>query len=130
MTGATLALLVVVSQSFAFASNPDVVSRAKKAVASSPDDWYVLASAADVCLEQHANLKEARQWIEKSLEMEENAYTLEVMGDYYLESNEPLKAIEYYVLSLKKARDTQNELNPENQQAKIARANKLHKTCK
>ncbi|MEL7147733.1 MAG: hypothetical protein AAFO69_15265, partial [Bacteroidota bacterium] len=121
-------LLVVVSQSFAYANNPDVISKAKKAVASSPDDWYVLASSADVCLEQHANITEAKQWIQKSLEMEENAYTLEVMGDYYLESKQPVKAMEYYVLSLKKAREDQVELNPENQQAKIVKAKQLEKT--
>lgn len=130
LTGAAMALLVVVSQSFAFANNPDVISKAKKAVASAPNDWYVLASSADVCLEQHSNLSEAKQWIEKSLEMEENAYTLEVMGDYYLESDQPVKAMEYYVLSLKKAQEAQGELNPENQQAKIAKANQLHKAAK
>ena len=130
LAGAAMALLVVVGQSFASASNPDVVSKAKKAVAASPNDWYVLASSADVCFEQHANLSEAKQWIQKSLEMEENAYTLEVMGDYYLESDQPEKAIEYYVRSLKEARSSQDNLNPDNQQAKIAKAQKQSKASK
>jgi len=128
---AALALLVLVSQSAAFAgTNPDLVSRAKKAVASSPNDWYILATSADVCLEQHSNLSEAKEWIEKSLSMEENAYTYEVMGDYYLENDEPVKAMEYYILSLKKANEAEEKLNPENQQVKIARAYKLSKASK
>ncbi len=123
--GAFLALLVLVSQSAAFADNdPDVISKAREAVASSPDNWYILATSAEACFEKHTNMEEAKKWIDKSMKLAKNKYTLQVMGDYYFESEQPSKALEYYVLSLKMAKEGKSEANVKDQQAKIAKAYK------
>jgi len=100
--GATLALLVLVSQSMAFANGaePDVIKKAREAVSSSPNNWYILAQSAEACLDKHLNVTEAGEWIEKSLSLEKNSYTLEIMGDFYVESEQPKKAIGYFVKSL------------------------------
>lgn len=125
LKGALLALLVLVSQSAAFAGNePDVISKAREAVASSPDNWYILASSADACFEKQKNMEEAKKWIDKSISMERNKYTLEVMGDYYYETDQPKKALEYYLLSLKKAKEGESKTNVKEQQANIAKAYK------
>ncbi|MEL6560468.1 MAG: hypothetical protein AAFQ94_19920 [Bacteroidota bacterium] len=123
--GAVLALLVLVSQSSAFASSePDVISKAREAVASAPDNWYILASSAEACFENHTNLEEAKKWIDKSISLQKNKYTLQVMGDYYMESEQPKKALEYYVLSLQKAKEGESKTDVKAQQAKIAKAYK------
>lgn len=117
-------LLLLTQSSFAL-SDPDAIVKARNAVASSPDNWYILAKSADACIEKGKNMEEAKDWITKSLKLERNSYTLEVMGDYYLETENPKKAMEYYVLSLKEAREKESKTDLKSQQQKIAEAQKM-----
>ncbi|MGB3468600.1 MAG: hypothetical protein WBA74_25170, partial [Cyclobacteriaceae bacterium] len=86
---------------------------------------YILAKSADACIEWEKNMDEAKVWIEKSLKLERNAYTLEVMGDYYFKTDNPKKAMEYYVLSLQSASEKNAKANVRSQQRKIAEAHKM-----
>jgi hypothetical protein len=65
------------------------------------DDWLTFATSAEKCFKKGANLKEAAEWINKSLSIKLCPYNLTIMGDYYLVSNLPDKALEYYVKGLK-----------------------------
>ncbi len=127
--GATLALLVLVSQSMAFAavSGPDVIKKAREAVSTSPNNWYILAQSADACLKQGLNVEEAGEWIEKSLTMEKNVYTMEVMGDYYLETKQPKKALGYFINCLEMTEKSDSKSKFKRLQSKIVTASKMQK---
>jgi len=82
------------------------VIKARAAVKqAAPDDWYTLANSAQVLIQKNESLKEAAEWIDKSLEITETPYNLEVKGDYYVANKLPGKAIEYYVKSILSAQD-------------------------
>ena len=81
--------------------NNKIVLKARAAVDdASPDDWRTLAESADKMFQRKLNLKEAASWIDRSLEIKETAYNLEVKGDYYVINNLPEEAIKYYVKSI------------------------------
>jgi tetratricopeptide (TPR) repeat protein len=68
---------------------------------AAPDDWYTYAQSAEKCLRKKVNLKEAKTWLERSIEIKETPYNLAIMGDYYSKNKLPEKALEYYVKSLR-----------------------------
>ena len=68
---------------------------------AAPDDWNTLAESAEKCIRKKVNLVEAKQWLEKSLEIRQAPYNLAVMGDYYNMNKLPNEALEYYVKSLR-----------------------------
>jgi len=68
---------------------------------AAPDDWQTYAESAEICMKKKVNLAEAKQWLEKSLEIRETPYNLAVMGDYYQMNKLPNQALEYYVKSLR-----------------------------
>jgi len=74
-------------------------ARAEVAKASS-DDWQTLAANAEKCFRRKVNLKEASQWLDKSLEIAETRYNLELKGDYYNMNNLQDKAVDYYVKAI------------------------------
>ncbi len=81
--------------------NNRTAEKARQAVEeAAPDDWYTYALSAEKCIRKKVNLKEAKGWLDRSLEIKENTYNLAVMGDYYDLNNLPEKALEYYVKSL------------------------------
>ncbi|MEM8965175.1 MAG: hypothetical protein AAGE93_02080 [Bacteroidota bacterium] len=88
----------------AFANNntDKTTQRAREAVENaSPDDWYTLAKAAEKCIAKKVNLKEAAEWLNKSLAIHESAFNLRVKGDYYVHNKLPEKALEYYSKSIR-----------------------------
>lgn len=89
--------------SFAGNNNSDkTTEKAREAVENaSPDDWYTLANSAKKCIDKGVNLKEAAQWLDKSLAIKESAFNLKVKGDYYVQSKLPEKALEYYSKSIR-----------------------------
>ena len=60
-----------------------VIKARKAAENAAPDDWTTFAQSAALCIRKNTNMKEASQWIDKSLEIQETQYNLEVKGDYY-----------------------------------------------
>jgi hypothetical protein len=79
-------------------------ARAEVAKASA-DDWQTLAVNAEKCFKKKVNLKEASEWLDRSLRIAETRYNLELKGDYYSMNNLPDKAIEYYLKSINAVRD-------------------------
>ena len=76
------------------------VAKATEAVENgSPDDWMLLAKQADYLIRKNASLGTAKEWIEKSISIKEDAYNLEVFGDYYSKNNLHREAITYYLKS-------------------------------
>ena len=77
------------------------VEKARAAVEkASPDDWQTYAKSAEKCIRREVNLKEAAEWLDKSLSIKETSYNLRVKGDYYKMNNLPEKALEYYIKSI------------------------------
>ncbi len=121
-----LALLFVAMQGSVFAKDPKTVKKARKAVEeAAPHDWQTYAEAASMCFKKSVNWEEALDWVEKSVEIRETAFNLEVMGDYYLKNKMPAKAIEYYIKSMDKARAIDVNSDLRSQQAKIRKADRL-----
>lgn len=102
-----LALAAVFVSSGVFAASNSVdnnrtAEKARQAVEeAAPDDWYTYAQSAEKCIRKKVNLKEAKGWLERSLEIKETTFNTAVMGDYYSQNNLPEKALEYYVKSLR-----------------------------
>ena len=84
------------------ATDNKTVEKARlKVEEAAPDDWFTYAEAAQKCMKKKVNLKEAKTWLQKSLDIKETPYNLAVMGDYYHMNKLPEKALEYYVKSLR-----------------------------
>lgn len=82
--------------------NNKTTEKARVAVEeAAPDDWHTYAESAEKCMRKKVNLAEAKQWLDKSLEIRQDPYNLAVMGDYYKMNQLPEKALEYYVKSLR-----------------------------
>ncbi len=101
----TLALAAIFISAGVYATPAGIekktTEKARQAVKeAAPDDWRTYAQSAEKCIRKKVNLAEAKQWLEKSLEINENTYNLSVMGDYYDMNNLPEKALEYYVKSI------------------------------
>ncbi|GAB4334828.1 MAG: hypothetical protein OHK0038_12280 [Flammeovirgaceae bacterium] len=118
------ALLIMVTSLFAFqasANDDKLVEKARTAVSSaSPDDWYTLASWAEKCIKKGVNLKEAAEWLDKSISIKETAYNLSVKGDYYVANKLPEKALETYIRSIELGR-TDEEFDMQAVQNKITK---------
>lgn len=98
-----------------------VTLKAREAVdKASPDDWYTYAKSAEKCLAKGVNLKEAAEWLDRSIEIKETAYNLELKGDYYRSNKLPDKALEYYVKSLKVGKKQDFDFDATAIQKKIA----------
>ncbi len=91
------------------------------------DDWETLALAAEKCINKGINLKEAKSWLERSLEIKETGTNLEIMGDYYLMNKLPKKALVYYVNGKSKVLEGEENFNQHRLDKKIAKANALRK---
>ncbi|MFP4090017.1 MAG: hypothetical protein ACLFUB_11715 [Cyclobacteriaceae bacterium] len=99
-----VALITFSVSSGAFAINPSekVVKEARALVeAASPDDWHTYAEAAQKCIVKGVNMKEASQWIKKSVEIRETSFNHKVLGDYYVANRLPEQALEAYSKSIR-----------------------------
>jgi len=83
-------------------ANPDkLFEKVSVEVANaSPDDWMTYAKSAEKFIRKRNHLREAKEWISKSLAIKETAYNLEIMGDYYMANNLTREAVEFYVKSM------------------------------
>src|SRR6187402_719401 len=99
--GVVLVLIFFASvSSVAWASTGEdrTTDKARAEVAkASTDDWQTLATNAEKCFRKKVNMKEASEWLDRSLQIAETRYNLELKGDYYRMNNLQDKAIEYYV---------------------------------
>lgn len=78
------------------------VEKSREAVANaSPDDWKTLAIHAEKCMKKKVNLKEAAEWLDRSLAITEDPYNLRLKGDYYKINNLPKEAMGYYIKSIR-----------------------------
>ena len=95
--------LVLVGISFtsvAAGTKEKAVAKATEAVENaSPDDWMLLAKQADYLIRKDVALATAKEWVEQSISIKEDAYNLEVFGDYYAKNNLHKQAIGYYLKS-------------------------------
>lgn len=99
-----LASLFISASIYAVPNGADkkITEKARIAVEeAAPDDWHTLAESAEKCIKKKVNLAEAKQWLEKSLEIRQAPYNLAVMGDYYNMNKLPNEALKYYVKSLR-----------------------------
>ena len=67
---------------------------------ASADDWQTLAANAEKCFRKKVNMKEASEWLDRSLQIAETRYNLELKGDYYSMNNLQDKAVEYYIKAI------------------------------
>ncbi len=107
-----LATVFISASVYALPSTADnkTVTKARLAVEeAAPDDWHTYAESAEKCMRKKVNLKEAKDWLDKSLEIKETAYNLAIMGDYYQMNDLPEQALEYYVKSLRQG--LENDIN-------------------
>lgn len=118
-----LALAVIVNvNAFAAVKIDKTTEKAREAVESaSPDDWHTYAEAAEKCIKKEVNLKEAAEWIKKSVEIKETPYNLKVLGDYYVMNNLPEKAIEAYGKSIRLGKMEDEKYTDKSTQDKIVK---------
>lgn len=124
MAGAILFSTTVSANNFSGVKEK-AVEKARSAVSTaSPDDWKTLAKSAESLIIKKTNLGEAKEWLEKSIEINPTSYNLEVMGDYYSLNNLPKKAIGYYIQSMDKLKENNANISTTELQDKILTASK------
>lgn len=118
-----LALAVIINvNAFAAVKIDKTTEKAREAVeAASPDDWHTLAEAAEKCIKKEVNLKEAAEWIKKSVEIKETSYNHKVLGNYYMMNNLPEKAIEAYSKSIRLGKMENEKYSDQETQDKIVK---------
>jgi hypothetical protein len=123
-----VALVGVGATSYVKAGNnaDKIIEKARETVdKASPDDWEALAKSAKMCIDKNINLKEAAEWIEKSVSIKETTFNTKVMGDYYALSNLPEKAVEFYSKSIRIGKLENLDYEDEDTQNKILKMVKL-----
>lgn len=115
-----IAFLFVTTSVFAGPGDNKKVEKAIEAVENAaPDDWRTLAESAEVCIRKNVHLKEASEWLQKSIEIKETPYNLSVMGDYFAANNLPDKAANCYIKSMQLALAEDINANTEATQNKL-----------
>jgi len=118
-----VALVTVNSSSFASGVKEKALSKAKQAVEQgAPDDWMLLAKQSEYLLGKNAGLSTVKEWLETSIKIKEDAYNLELMGDYYQRCNLNKQAIAYYLRSMDILKANDATVNTKDIQAKIIQA--------
>ncbi|NJN28399.1 MAG: hypothetical protein HC819_21720 [Cyclobacteriaceae bacterium] len=114
---------VVLSSSTSMANVEDrTVEKTREAVENaSPHDWYTLALSAEKCFKKNVNLKEASEWLDKSLEIAEAPFNLELKGDYYYDNKLPEKALEYYLKAMNTLKENDGKADVSKIQKKVAK---------
>jgi len=93
-------VLLILSSNLSFALEKQFGKTRHAVENAGPDDRHTLAISAEKSFKKKVNLKEASEWIDKSLEIAETPFNLELKGDYYNENQLPDKAIKYYVRAI------------------------------
>lgn len=77
--------------------NEKIVAKYRTAIAeASTSDWELYTRAARICINRRINNQEALQWVEHAIEVNKNTYNVMVLGDYYYQKGEVLKAYKFY----------------------------------
>ncbi|NLR92047.1 MULTISPECIES: hypothetical protein [Flammeovirga] len=66
------------------------------------NDWETLNKAAQYSINWNADLELAKEWLDASLNISDNAEAYELLGDYHLRKGEITKAYGYYAKALQK----------------------------
>src|SRR6478609_7373774 len=123
--GVVLGLIFFASvSSVAWASTGEdrTTDKARAEVAkASADDWQTLAANAEKCFRRKVNMREASEWLDKSLQITESRYNLELKGDYYNLNNLPEKAVDYYIKAIEVAQSSRSTSEVIEIQHKIAK---------
>lgn len=120
---ALIALVSVSTSSYAFGTKEKAITKATEAVESgAPDDWVLLAKQSEYLLNKDAGLSTVKEWLEKSIELKEDTYNLELMGDYYLKCNLNREAIKYYIKTMAVMKVDDANVNTSEIQEKIVGA--------
>lgn len=113
-------LTVIYSASYANVTEDKTTLKAREAVENaSPDDWMAYAKSAEKCIKKNVNLKEAAEWLDKSIAIKETPYNLKVKGLYYEKNNLPKEALKYYVKSLRVGLQTDINYSDSETQLKV-----------
>ena len=121
-----LAILFASGSTFAKATDNKLVTKARTAIENaSPDDWYAYAKSAQMCIKKNVNMKEAAEWIDKSLEIKKDAFNLEIKGDYYLKNNLPEKALRHYIEAAKVGKENDVNFDTSQLQSKILKTSRM-----
>lgn len=124
ITSVVLMLLVAMGlQAFAI-NNVDKTTEKARAVIekAAPDDWESYAKAAKMCIRKNVNLKEAKDWLDTSIEINDSALGNEVAGDYFIINKLYKKAIDHYVKSMLKIKEANFYADTSDLQKKIEKA--------
>ncbi|AZQ64039.1 hypothetical protein EI427_17940 [Flammeovirga pectinis] len=81
-------------------------------------DWKVLNKAAQFCINWNADLELAKEWIDKSIAISDNAQAYEVLGDYHLRKGDIYNAYKNYAIALEKGMFTLSKTELESIQRK------------
>ena len=125
ITASSLAILVLLTtgSNTEAAIGDKAYQKLKESVDNaSPDDWRLYAESAQKLIRGKDHLNEAKEWIEKSLEVSETPYNLEVYGDYYAANNLYKEAVEQYYKSMQLAKETNPNGNYRELQDKMYKA--------
>ncbi|RED94413.1 hypothetical protein [Marinoscillum furvescens] len=96
------------------------VKKAKEAVEEAAGyDWKTLAESAQVCFKKDQNIDQAMIWIEKSIEIQEDPFNLEILADYYASKGENDLAMSTYVRAIDAGRAQNFWYDNSHLQAKI-----------
>ena len=118
--GLVTALLLTFSISFA-STGSKAEEKAREAVENAaPDDWHTLAESAEKLMRNKKNLKEANEWIDRSIEIKETAYNHTLKGDYFQAVKMPEKALKYYVKAMQLAQEENKDADLSSIQQKVA----------
>ncbi|OHX65208.1 hypothetical protein [Flammeovirga pacifica] len=82
------------------------------------DDWQTLNKAASFNINWNADLELAKQWLDASIQINDNPEAYELIGDYHLRKGDMKKAYNYYHQALLKGVFTLNESDFERIQRK------------
>lgn len=124
LTTFSIALVLYASISSFANSNADdkTVEKAREAVENaSPDDWYTLAVNAEKCFKKNVNMQEAAKWLDRSIEIAETPYNMELKGDYYAMNRLPEKALDYYLKAMNLAKSDKGNADVAELQKKISK---------
>lgn len=120
-----MAVVITLASSSTYATSEKTIEKARAAVEkAAADDWKTLAKSAKVCIRKNVNMDEALAWLNKSVVISKNSENLELLGDYYVKTNELRKGVGYYVESMKVGKSNNFSFNTSRLEGKIADAKK------
>lgn len=108
------------SASYANVTDDKTTLKAREAVENaSPDDWMAYAESAEKCMKKNVNLKEAAEWLDKSIAIKSTPYNQKLKGLYYEKNNLTSEAIKCYVESLRLGLESDIHYSDQETQLKV-----------